>query len=195
MNYETSLQEIDHTAEELKMITKMYNENYNGIYFKVLQAIKNQEVVEDLVAEIFCKASQKIRLYNSEKGEINTWLYNIANNHIIDYIRSDANKNNKNTVKVNGFVNEDGKESFDFIAPVSTNADKDILAGETQKQIVAAFHNLKPKYRRIASLYFISGYKYSKIATILNVPEGTVKGMINRARTMLQESLKVGQTA
>ena len=204
MNYDKSLKSVDHTANELKLISKMYNEYYTGLFNKVKNAVKNREIVEDLVAEIYCKASQKIRLYNEDNGEISTWLYKIANNHIIDYFRANANKN-KNTIRIDGYLDSEGKENFEldsegkenfeFVSPTSQNADSLAINNETENNLIVAFETLKPKYQEIATMYFINEYSYDEIGNMLNIPLGSVKAMIHRARTKLQESLKVAQMA
>ena len=53
----------------------------------------------------------------------------------------------------------------------------------------SSFRSLKPKYRRVAVLYFMNQKQYKEIAEILDIPMGTVFGMISRCRAMLQESL------
>lgn len=194
MNYK-SLKQVDHTVEELKVISKMFNDHYKAISFKVSKVIRNNDLADDLVSEIFCKASQKIRLYNKESGELSTWLYTIANNHIIDYLRSNANGLNLSTINVNGYVNDDGNESFDFVAPTSTNADEKINNSEILKTVDSAIEKLDVKYKRIAILYFKFEYSYDEISEILNLPLGSVKGMIFRTRQLLQENVKAIQMA
>ncbi len=60
---------------------------------------------------------------------------------------------------------------------------------ELKKRINRAFNTLKPNYKRIAELFFLDGKKYHEIAEICQIPMGSVKGMINRARTLLQMEL------
>lgn len=195
MNYKKTLQPVNHTVEELKLITKMYNENHKGISFKVAQSVKNQLVAEELVAEIFCKASQKIRLFDENSGAISTWLYTLANNVIIDYFRSSTCNNNYNTTNVESFMNDDEKNTFDFVAPTSTLADSKVNNAEILNKVDLAISNLDLKYQKIAILYFKFEYSYNEIQSILNLPLGSVKAMLFRARTMLQTELKVAKTA
>jgi len=175
-------------------LSEVYNQQKDRVFNHVLRVVKNVHNAEEITNDVFLKLHKYPYNPENEKGaSLESWIITITNSVVFDFFRS--NKKHQVLNHVNGYTDESGKESFDFVAPVSTNADKSILTGETQQQIVAAFHKLKPKYRRVASLYFISGKKYSEIATMLNVPEGTVKGMLNRARAKLQESLKVAQMA
>ena len=175
--------------------SEIYEKHQKSVLNQILRAVKNYHVAEELTTDVFMKLNKYPYNPKNEKGaNFESWLHTITNSIIIDYFRTSRHNQNLKTDNINGLVDENGKEFFEFVAPTSTNADKDILTGETQKQIVSAFHNLKPKYRRVASMYFISGHKYSEIAKLLNIPEGTVKAMLFRARTMLQESLKVAQT-
>ena len=85
--------------------------------------------------------------------------------------------------------NDEEKSYFNFVAPEQSKADNEVLTKELHGKIAKAFRTLKPKYRKIAILYFLRDLPYVEIAEIVNVPMGTVKGMISRARQKLQAEL------
>ncbi|HPC10204.1 MAG TPA: sigma-70 family RNA polymerase sigma factor [archaeon] len=173
---------------EIKTLSfeQVYNEYYPIILNYVRSKINNQLNAEDITAKVFIKVYQNFKTYNSEKGKLNTWIYTIANNTLIDFFRCDKSNN---YISVNGFTDDNGKETHEFIASSSYNTDKIIDNMELKKRINRAFNTLKPNYKRIAELFFLDGKKYHEIAEICQIPMGSVKGMINRARTLLQMEL------
>lgn len=175
------------------MITfeKIYTETHEQVLAHALRIIKNFHDSEDVTMKVFAKIDRLNKndatRFDPEKSKLTTWVHMITNGLILDYLRTNKNKKHK---FVSEFVNEDGKKTFEFEAPQNTNADNDILRSEKQVKIVSAFQNLKPKYRKIATLYFISEHTYDEISEMLNIPMGTVKGMLNRCREKLQAELK-----
>jgi len=85
------------------------------------------------------------------------------------------------------FSNDNGIDEFQFVA--DAEADSEMDREELSAKIMKSFRGLKPKYRKIAVLFFMNQKSYKEIAEILDVPMGTVFGMISRCRKMLQTSL------
>lgn len=170
----------------MKSFEKIYNENYEKFFRYFLSKIRNYEDSEELVNTMFIKVSKHLANFDSSKSSVTTWLYTIANNLIIDYWRS--NKNKYTTISISSYLNEDGDEiiQLENINPDSNNIEN----VELKKLIEQAFNKLKPNYRKFAQLFFIEQKKYEEIADILQVPIGTVKGMINRCREQLMNELK-----
>lgn len=165
-------------------IENLYNNHYKQIFNHIKFKVKDIEIAEELTQDVFIKANEHLMNYDVNTAKVLTWLYTIAKNKIIDYYRSVKDT----VIHVSDFVNDKGDEIIQISGYEET--DSDIAASETNTAINKAFSGLKPKYREIANLYFIEQKKYDEISEILNIPLGTVKGMINRARTMLQTSLQ-----
>lgn len=163
-------------------ITGVYNMFYGQVKFFINGKVKNEIVAEDLAADTFMKVQRFISQYN-EKNAFTTWLYSVANNRVIDYWRTKNAKFGKN-VNVVGYVDEEGHELFQFEA--DNNVQDSIESEESINIILSAIQSLKPKYQRIAELYFIQEKEYNEIAEICEIPLGTVKGMVFRCREMLQ---------
>ena len=68
---------------------EMYEKYSESIFNHLLQKTKNIEVAEDLASEVWIKVSQHLSLYNPEKAQFNTWVFKIATNHFIDYVRKE----------------------------------------------------------------------------------------------------------
>jgi len=174
---------------EIFTFEQVYSKFYNQIFWYVKGKVNRIDEAEDITNEVFVKVSRHFNSYDVDKAKIITWLYTIAKNHIIDFYRHDKSQYQ---VNVDSFVDDNGKEFFQFVG--DNDCDSDIESDELSQQIAKAFSTLKPKYKRIAELYFIKELQYAEIAEMCNVPMGTVKGMINRCREMLQTQLTVVRT-
>lgn len=168
-------------------IDDMYKKYYKGVYFFILSKVGGKsEIAEEITNDVFLKANEHLNNYDVHKAKINTWLFFIANNMVIDYYRK--NKNNC-TVNVSQFADaETGKETYQIAD--SSYQEEDVENKELSDAISCAMSKLKPKYRKVAEQYFIKGKKYEEIAEILDMPMGTVKAMIYRVREKLQGELK-----
>ncbi len=161
------------------------NQVQNYIYSKVL----NFEDAEDITILVFTKLHKyPYKPNNKQKASLNSYLRTLTNCAISDFYRRANHKLVPNTINVSGYVDDNGNESFQFEG--GDEANERIEAEELKEEILKAFANLKPKYKRIAILYFMREKKYEEIATICNVPMNTVKVMIKRCREMLQVQLK-----
>jgi RNA polymerase sigma-70 factor (ECF subfamily) len=169
---------------ETMNFNQVYAKFYNQILHYVNTKVNNINDAEDITAKVFVNAYKHFDKYNESVSKMTTWLHFIANNAVIDFFR--ANKYHATDVHVSDFVDETGKEMFEFVGTDGNDVSNN---RELREAILKAFASLKPKYRRIANLYFMHEKEYSEIAEICNVPLGTVKGMINRCRTMLQAQL------
>ena len=164
---------------------QVYNLYYNELVYFINTKIHSLENSEDVVNEVFVKAHKNWNNYDESKSKINTWLYNIAKNTMIDYIR--ANKS-MNYTCISDFTDESGKELFQFAS--DNQSDKQVLRTELSNKIEKAFNKLNKKYREISKLYFIDDLSYNEIVEVLDIPLGTVKGTLNRCRELLQNELK-----
>ncbi len=165
--------------------TVVYNKYHSIIKNHIVIKIKNTEMAENLTQDTFIKVFNHFHEYDNCISKVSTWVYKIANNVIIDYVRK-AQKTK--ILSVSDYVDETGKEYYPIAE--TSRADDDLKNDETMSKINKAFATLKPKYRQIAELYFIEQKQYLEIAEICNVPMGTVKGMVNRCREKLQAELK-----
>jgi RNA polymerase sigma-70 factor (ECF subfamily) len=173
--------------------TQIYKLNYRPIFIFISRTIKDKNIVEELTNDVFMKALNNMDKFDSVKSSLTTWLHNIAKNTIIDHFRT---CHDDKYILVSQFATEDnesGDKIFNF-ADTSTS-DTQLENKELHEQIKKSISSLSPKYRFIAKLYFNKQMKYSEIATFLEIPEGSVKGMIFRVREMLQSSLKEYATA
>jgi RNA polymerase sigma-70 factor (ECF subfamily) len=172
-----------------KEIARLYKDYKDMVFIHVRRIVKNLHDSEDVTTEVFNKIMRLGLVFDPERGANEaTWIHTITNSVIMDFFRTN---HQNHYISVSDFSPEDNlfmESPFQFKSPAK--ADAEILTAELQDKIVRAFHGLKFKYRRVATLYFIRGYEYSEISDMLNVPMGTVKGMINRSRAKLQDALE-----
>ena len=113
-------------------------------------------------------------------------MHTVTNSVILDFFRTNHQDRYK---AVGDYTDDEGNETFNFIAPDQSRADAEILKTELEQKLDKVFYELKPEYRRVASMFFIQELSYIEIADILDIPMGSVKGMLSRARAKLQEGL------
>ena len=141
--------------------------------------------VEDLVQEAFIKAFLSLATFNDEYA-FSTWLYKIATNNCIDYIR----RKKLSTFSINKPIESKDSE-YTFELPDSTyEPDKEMIALQKQSLFEEAINSLPPKYRQVIILRHTEEKDYQEIATLLDLPLGTVKAHIFRAREMLYKFLR-----
>jgi len=154
------------------------------LYFHVLKMVKHHEQVEDLVQEAFMKAFGNLQSYNTSYA-FSTWLYRITTNHIIDYLR----KRKLDTTSIhNPYKTNDGEVEIQISDTKET--DRAIIRKERKQIIHQAIQNLPEKYREVIEMRHLDELSYQEISEHLDLPLGTVKAHIFRAREMLYKALK-----
>ena len=146
--------------------------------------------VEDLVQEAFTKAFLHLNSY-SEEYAFSTWLYRIATNHAIDYLR----RKNLSMFSISappgggGDRGEDDSKDFE-ITDTSWIPEQLMLSDERTHIIEDAIDQLPENYKRIIKLRHNDDLEYDEIAKVLNLPMGTVKVHLHRARAALGKMLE-----
>lgn len=177
------------------MITleQIFNETHSQVFNHVRRVVKKYHDAEDVCSDVYIKIQKLMAKdstrFDETKSSLSTWVHTVTNSVILDFFRT----NHQNYYQAVSDFNDDqkdGRSFLQFIAPANVNADSLVLTDELHDKIAKAFRALKPKYRKIATLYFLREMEYSEIAEIMNVPMGTVKGMISRARQVLQTELE-----
>lgn len=147
--------------------------------------VRDQQQVDDLVQEAFVKAFGSIESYNPDYA-FSTWLYRIATNHTIDYIR----KKKLPTRSIDKPIQtRDGELQMEL--PDSTyRPDKAVVRDQRNAILREAIEALPPKYHRVIVMRHQEEMTYDEIATELDLPLGTVKAHIFRARALLNKTLR-----
>ncbi|MEX0780422.1 MAG: sigma-70 family RNA polymerase sigma factor [Balneolales bacterium] len=161
-------------------------EKYNKpLYFHIMKVVHNQDVVEDLVQDIFMKAFKNIDSFNREYA-FSTWLYRIATNHSIDFLRKKKLKTYSLDRPINGKEGDVNMEIPDF----DSETDREIIHKERKSIIEEAIDSLPERYREVIQLRHMEEKSYQEISDLLDLPLGTIKAHLFRARELLNKYLK-----
>ena len=165
-----------------KHLMKKY---HDAIYNLIFRIIHDKEQVLDLTQEVFLKAFSSLKNFNDEYA-FSTWLYKIATNSSIDYIR----KRKLETFSIDKPIAMDDSD-YHFELPDTTyQPDKTIIQKQRANLIEEAVQKLPEKYRRVIIMRHTEERDYAEIAKILKLPIGTVKAHIFRARELLNKYLR-----
>ena len=147
--------------------------------------VKNQAEAEDLTQETFIKAFNALSSFNSEYA-FSTWLYKIAVNNSIDHFR----KKRLKTCSLDSPIEaKDGPLRREF-PDTGSGPESGLISKEQSSQIQNAIDALPDKYRLAIILRHSQDKSYEEISQVLNIPLGTVKVRIFRAREMLKKKLR-----
>lgn len=162
---------------------KVYKDYHRNIYNWIYSKIRNNEVSQELANDVFIKVHDNISLYDNNISKISTWVYTIAKNVLIDYMR----KKSLPTRSLSDFTDDDGNELIFYTD--NKNAHNEIVNDELSDAINNAMNALPEIYKSIANLFFIEQQSHEEITDKLNVPIGTVKAYIHRAKYILRKKL------
>lgn len=156
-----------------------------SVYYMLLKMVYNPDYAEDLTMEAFGKAFKNLHLYTPQNA-FSTWLFRIAINNSIDFIRRYKDKN------LSISRNEDLGYYDDTSELKSNTYDPEEIIMERQmvKTLRELIEKLKPRYRTLIELRYFGDYSYEDIAQEMNLPLGTVKAQLNRAKEFLYNVLK-----
>ncbi len=159
-----------------------------SLFHLLLKMVHSKEDAEDLMIETFEKAFRKIKTYKSDFA-FSTWLFRIATNHGIDYLRS-SQQVRYDKVRIDKVYNYEDDFQKEIVIPESSLNPEESIVDFQQKKILKEFiQKLPPDYRRILVLRYFEDYSYNEISESLDLPIGTVKARLFRARELLQAML------
>lgn len=158
----------------------------DSIYYMLLKMVNNRDDAEDLTIEAFGKAFRNIRQYTPDYA-FSTWLFKIATNNCIDFIR----KKRKMMLSIDrGPENDDGQEMTFEIRSDGPSPDDVMMKKQKVMMMKDVVDKLKPRYRRLVELRYYQELSYEEIAEELQLPLGTVKAQLFRAREFLFQIIK-----
>ena len=163
-----------------KAFAKLMSRYKDAIYFMLLKMVNNKNDAEDMTLEAFGKAFKNLHQY-SPNFAFSTWLFKIATNNCIDFLRK------RRGVYVSIENNLENGDNDQPIKLRSTDPDPEEKLIRIQKAILMRkiVHRLKPRYRVLVELRYFREFSYEEIAQELKLPLGTVKAQLFRAREML----------
>ena len=158
------------------------------VFSLIYRMVRDRALAEDLSQETFIRTFRSIGKYNPSY-KFSSWIFKIAHNLTIDHLR----KKRIDTVSLQGSRHAMTEDAQARTQPVVESRDERPDAYvenlELGSEIEAAIGRLRPHYRTVTLLRHVEGYSYNEIAEIMDLPLGTVKTYIHRARLELKEAL------
>ncbi len=160
--------------------------NYrDSVYFMLLKMTNNKDDAEDLTIEAFGKAFKKLNQYVPDYA-FSTWLFKIATNNCIDFLR----RKKQNVYSLDKeFQGEAGTAMAAQVPSNTLDPEEELIKSQKIKIMRQLVDRLKPHYRILVELRYFKEYSYEEIATELDLPLGTVKAKLFRARDFLSNIL------
>jgi RNA polymerase sigma-70 factor, ECF subfamily len=158
------------------------------IFSLVYRMVRDRTLAEDLAQEAFIRAFNAISSYNASY-KFSSWIFKIANNHTIDHLR----KKQLDTISIDGSPHatsaQDQEKTRLIVEAKDESPEEYVEHRELGSQIERAIGELRPEYRTAILLRHVEGYAYDEISEIMDLPLGTVKTYLHRARSELKELL------
>ncbi len=152
----------------------------DSIYFMALKMVNNKDDAMDLMVETFAKAFENIEKYKPDFA-FSTWLFRISTNSCIDFIR----KKKLNAISIDGMVDDNGDDRPFQIKSETLNPEETSIQKQQSEQLKMIVENLPSRYRILITMRYFEELSYEEIATQLDLPLGTVKAQLFRARDLL----------
>jgi len=183
-DYHLVLRALD--EKDQRAYTELMGRYKDSVYFMLLKMVNNSDDAEDLTIETFSKAFKRLDQYTPQFA-FSTWLFKIASNHSIDFIR----KKRIRAISIDqGFSNEDGESYVIPVKEESLDPEESMQKDERVQRMRDVVEKLKPRYKRLVELRYFEEKSYEEISEILELPLGTVKAQLFRARDFMFDLMK-----
>jgi len=169
-----------------KAYAELMDRYRDSVYFMLLKMVNNKDDADDLTIEAFGKAFNKLHQY-APHFAFSTWLFKIATNNCIDFIRRKKMQVYSLDKPIEG---GDGSEISVEIKSQSLDPEEWLIKKQKVKHMRAVVEKLKPRYRQLVELRYYKELSYEEIAQQLDLPLGTVKAQLFRAREFLYNMMK-----
>lgn len=171
---------LDKDQQAYAMLMKRYKK---AVYFMILKMVRDADDAEDLTMEAFAKAFKNLHKFKKDYT-FSTWLFRIATNNTIDFIR----KKKLKTMSLNTTMSDDGGNAVTIDVEDDDNNPQDEYIRTQRIEMVRIFVDKLPaKYRKLVQLRYFDELSYEEIAQELEKPLGTVKAQLHRSRELLHE--------
>ncbi|PIF05608.1 MAG: RNA polymerase subunit sigma-24 [Draconibacterium sp.] len=161
-----------------KAFTRLLGRYKDTIYFMLLRMVNNRSDAEDLTLEAFGKAFKNLHQY-SPTYAFSTWLFKIASNNCIDFLRK------KKGVFLSLENNNNESSEMGKITANELNPEEKLIRKQTAILLRRVVRQLKPNYQILVEYRYFRELSYEEIAKALDLPLGTVKAQLFRVRKLL----------
>jgi RNA polymerase sigma-70 factor (ECF subfamily) len=159
---------------------ELYESHFNRIYRYVVVKIGNKAEAEDMTQQVFVRAYESIGSYNWQGIPFSAWLFRIAHNQIVDFIRKESKKP---TVQLD--------ESLPIVGDSDPQGEVELKLNI--EQVVIATRQLTKAQQEVVSLRFAGGMSISEVASTMHKSEGAIKALQHSAILALRKTLRAGE--
>jgi len=166
--------------------TELLDRYKESVFYLLMKMVNNRDDAEDLTIEAFGKAFKNIEQYTPNYA-FSTWLFRIATNNCIDFIR----KKRMTTVSLDkSFMNDDGGEMTMDVRSETLDPEENLIRKQKNVLMQSLVTKLKPRYRVLVEMRYFQELSYEEIAEKLDLPLGTVKAQLFRSREFLYNIIR-----
>lgn len=184
--YDYKLVKLAIEKNDQKAYAELMNRYKESVFFTMNKMCDNRDDADDLTIEAFGRAFKNLHQYNPSYA-FSTWLFKIASNNAIDFLRK---KKQKASLSLN--VKVDSEEGSDFSIYIKSNnldPEEQFIRKQKIESVRILVDNLKPKYKEMIELFYFQELSHEEISQKLNLPIGTIKAQLFRARDLLFNAL------
>lgn len=175
------------TLGDQKAYAELLQRYRESVYFMMLRMCNNKDDAEDLTIEAFGRAFKRLEQYTPTYA-FSTWLFKIASNNAIDFLR---NKKKNSALSLDTKMeNDEGQEFSKNIQANTLDPEENFMKKQKIEHLREVVEKLKPRYKDLVKMRYYEELSYEEIAVKLDLPVGTVKAQLFRARDFLFNILK-----
>lgn len=180
----TLIQQAAASGDE-KAFALLFSRYRQGVYQTIFLMVRNTELAEDLTMEVFAKAFKNLDHYQPTHS-FGSWLTTVSKNHTLDYLR----KKRPDNISIDESLESRPGRAILQVEEPDNDPEEEILANELNNSVHLLVNLLKPRYRRLIELRYFEEFSYEEISKELNLPLGTVKAQLFRAKDLLNQIIK-----
>lgn len=193
---ETKKELSERAKDDLLMVSKALEGDENAyarlmlryhdtVYYMLLKMVRNKSDAEDLTLEAFGKAFANLSYFSPEYA-FSTWIFRIATNNCIDFLRKQKGIH----FSIDSFSDFEFEINGTKLKSSIPTPEEGMILQQRFDMLHSYVDRLKPRYKKLIDLRYFKEYSYEEIAKELNLPLGTVKVQLFRARNMLYSLLE-----
>lgn len=167
---------------KMRTFEEVMRDHYNEIFHYIRKQTESNEDAKDLVQDVFMRIYEKYDSYNPDKASVRTWIYRIAHNQVINYLKK----------KYRYYKLNIDDKMLDFIMDKDDDViDKLIKSESIDFAMMIMKKVLNTKHQKIMNLYFFSNMNVNEISVSLNIPSKTIYNTINISIQKIRKEMEV----
>ncbi len=184
--YDYKLVQLAISKGDQKAYAELLQRYRESVYFMMLKMVNNKDDADDLTIEAFGRAFKKLEQYTPNYA-FSTWLFKIASNNAIDFLRK---KKLTSAISLDTKNDNSDYDSSNLIKSTHLNPEEFYIKKQKVEMVRTVIDKLKPKYKELVELFYFQELSHEEISERLNLPIGTIKAQLFRARDFLFDLIK-----